>query len=78
MRCGIRVSDAVVLRRPVDTIVWHCRWAVLFSHPKDYTPVCTTELGNVVKIKDQFAKRGVKMIALSCDSVEDHKGWTKV
>lgn len=52
-------------------------WAIFFSHPKDYTPVCTTELGRVIQLQDEFKKRGVKLIALSCDSVEDHKGWGK-
>lgn len=52
-------------------------WAILFSHPKDYTPVCTTELGRVIELQDEFKKRGVKLIALSCDGVEDHKGWGK-
>jgi alkyl hydroperoxide reductase subunit AhpC len=50
-------------------------WGVLFSHPKDYTPVCTTELGAVAKLKDEFAKRSVKVLAISVDDVQSHKGW---
>ncbi len=52
-------------------------WGVLFSHPADYTPVCTTELGATAALKDEFAKRNVKVLALSVDSAESHRGWIK-
>src|SRR3979411_734491 len=51
-------------------------WAVLFSHPKDFTPICTTELGYMAKIKPEFDKRGVKIIGLSVDPVENHAKWS--
>ena len=63
----------------IGTIDFHAylgdSWGVLFSHPKDFTPVCTTELGTVAKLSDAFAKRNVKVLALSVDSRESHERW---
>jgi len=52
-------------------------WCVFFSHPEDYTPVCTTELGAMAKLEPEFAKRGVKLLGLSANSVDSHEGWIK-
>jgi len=61
---------------PIDFYEWAGdSWVVFFSHPKDYTPVCTTELGAAARIYDEFEKRNTKIIALSVDSLESHQGW---
>ena len=53
------------------------RWCIFFSHPADFTPVCTTELSKAAKMKPEFDKRGVKMIALSCNDTSTHKDWIR-
>ena len=81
---SLRINDIAPNFRAVTTIgeidfhEWiGDDWAVLFSHPKDFTPVCTTELGVLAKMSDKFAKKNCKIIGLSVDSVNDHTEWTK-
>lgn len=79
---SIRLGDVApdfVAESSTGTIKFHeflgNNWGILFSHPADFTPVCTTELGSVAKLKPEFEKRGVKVIALSVDPVESHLKW---
>ncbi|MEK8033138.1 peroxiredoxin [Ideonella sp. DXS29W] len=79
---SLRINDtapnfkAQTTHGPIDFHEWiGDQWAVLFSHPKDFTPVCTTELGYMAKIEPEFKKRNVKLIGLSIDPVEDHERW---
>jgi len=79
---SLRINDiapnftAQTTQGPIDFHQWiGDSWAVLFSHPKDFTPVCTTELGYMARIEPEFKKRNVKLIGLSIDPVEDHERW---
>ncbi|XP_073987566.1 peroxiredoxin-6-like [Rhodnius prolixus] len=78
MRLGSTVPDfkASTTHGPISFHEWiGSSWCVLFSHPADFTPVCTTELGRIAVFKGEFDKRGVKLIALSCDKLKDHTDW---
>ncbi|MBX3643021.1 MAG: peroxiredoxin [Rubrivivax sp.] len=79
---SLRINDtapnfsAQTTQGPIDFHAWiGDHWAILFSHPKDFTPVCTTELGYMAKIEPEFTKRGAKLIGLSVDPVDNHSRW---
>jgi alkyl hydroperoxide reductase subunit AhpC len=84
IQMGLRINDIVpnfTAETDKGTITFHDwigdSWAILFSHPKDFTPVCTTEFGAVAQLSDEWAKRNTKVIGLSVDGVEEHHGWKK-
>lgn len=62
----------------ISLFLFKFRWCVLFSHPSDFTPVCTTELGKMAVLVDEFTKRNVKVLGLSCDKLESHVDWINV
>ena len=79
---GLRINDTIpdlTVETDTGTITLHDwigdGWAILFSHPKDFTPVCTTEFGAVARLDDQWQERGCKVLGISVDGVEDHKKW---
>lgn len=79
---GLRINDTVpdfTAETDQGTIRFHDwigdQWAILFSHPKDFTPVCTTEFGAVAQLADEWARRGTRVIGVSVDGVEDHRKW---
>ena len=67
----------MIWRERLTSLKRICSWGMLFSHPNDFTPVCTTELGHLTKIHEEFTKRNVKLIGLSCNDVPSHISWQK-